>query len=63
MTQPRRDTPADAPSVDRVRDAMRYHDERQEHDDKSTEHKPERDDTLEPDEPRKRKHAQESEEA
>jgi hypothetical protein len=40
---------------------MRYHDERQEHDDNSTEHKPE--DTLDADEPRKREHAEESEEA
>lgn len=60
MTQPRHDTRADAPQVDRVRDAMRYHDERQEHDDNSTEHKPEN--TPEGDE-RKREHAEESEEA
>lgn len=39
---------------------MRDHDERQEHDDNSTEHKPEN--TLEADE-RKREHADESEEA
>jgi hypothetical protein len=60
MTQPRRDTPAPAPQVDRVRDAMRYHDERQEDDDKRIEHKPERAETLEPDVPRKREHGQES---
>jgi hypothetical protein len=46
MTEPRRNTPADAPQVDHVRDAMRYHDERQASDPKETEHKPERDDTL-----------------
>ena len=40
---------------------MRYHDERQEHDDKSIEHKPE--DKLGADEPLERKHAKESEEA
>jgi hypothetical protein len=40
---------------------MRYHDERQEHDDQSTEHKPEN--TLEADERSKREHAEESEEA
>jgi hypothetical protein len=62
-TQPRRVTPADGPQGDRVRDAMRYHDERLEHDGQSTAHKPERNDTLEPDEPRKREQAEESEEA
>jgi len=40
---------------------MRYHDQQQKHDDKSTEHKPEH--TLDADEPRKRGHAEESEEA
>jgi hypothetical protein len=63
MTEPRRDTPAAAPQVDRVRDAMRDHDERQERDPKGTEYQPERDDTLEPDVPRKREDAEESEEA
>jgi hypothetical protein len=46
MTEPRRDIPADAPEIDHVRDAMRYHDERQATDDKGTEQKPERDDTV-----------------
>lgn len=40
---------------------MRYHDQQQERDDKSTEHKPE--DTLDADEPGKREHAEESAEA
>jgi hypothetical protein len=44
---------------------MRYHDQHQEHDDKSTEYKPEYkpEHTLDADEPRKRGHAEESEEA
>lgn len=58
MTQARRDIPAHAPQVDRVRDAMREHDERQDDDDKRTEDKPEPDDTLEPDVPRKHEHRQ-----
>jgi hypothetical protein len=49
MTEPRRDTSADAPQVDHVRDAMRHRDDRQEPDDKGTQHKLERDDTLESD--------------
>ena len=60
MTQPRRDTAADDRQLDRVRDAMRYHDERLEHDDQGTERNPERDATLEPDELRKREQAEES---
>jgi hypothetical protein len=63
MTQPRRDTPAHAPQVDRVRDAMRDHDERQDDDDKRTEDEPEPDDPLEPDVPRKHEHRQESRES
>jgi hypothetical protein len=62
MTQPRRDTPAHAPQVDRVRDAMRDHDERQDDDDKRTEGEPEPepDDMMEPDVPGKQEHRQES---
>lgn len=61
MTQPRRDTPAHAPQVDRVRDAMRDHDERQDDDDKRIEGEP--DDPLESDVPRKHGHRQESAES
>lgn len=62
MTQPRRDTPAHAPQVDRVRDAMRDHDERQDDDVKLTEGEGEGepDDPLEPDVPRKHEHGRES---
>jgi hypothetical protein len=60
MTQPRRDTPAHAPQVDRVRDAMRDHDERQQDENTPTEHEPEHDDTLEADVARKREHGQKS---
>jgi hypothetical protein len=63
MIEPRRDTPAEAPQVDRVRDAMRDHDERRERVEKATEDKPERDDTPEPGVPRKREDAEGSEEA
>jgi hypothetical protein len=58
VTQPRRDTPAHTPQVDRVRDAMRDHDERQDDDNKRTEAEP--DDPLEPDMPRKHEPRQES---
>jgi hypothetical protein len=57
MTQPRRDTPVHAPQVDRVRDAMRDHDERQDDGDKRTDGEP--DAPLEPDVLRKHGHRQE----
>jgi hypothetical protein len=63
MTQPRRDTPADDPQVDRIREAMRYHDERLEQDHEGTERNRERDDTQKPEEPREREQADESGEA
>ena len=63
MTQPRRDTPADDPRVDRIREAMRYHDDRLAPDSEGTERNLERDDTPEPEEPREGEQAEESGEA
>jgi hypothetical protein len=60
MTQPRRDTPADDAQIDRVREALRDHDERLEQDSEGTERNRQRDGTDEPEERRGREQAEDA---